>query len=153
MSKSSVASTCIASPESWTPNDTSAIKDDQKKVITTHHQTMWNRSRAESPRRSSCLQMLVSEFAVVSAFRFAIDWVTPVRFHKGSVSHVHFHPRPCSSTDRWARPSSHRNFEVRALMPTLASSPPHVCHRQGTGLSPQARKCSRTLTFLGRLNV
>ena len=34
---------------------------------------------------------------------------------------------------------------VRALMPTLAVLPPHVCHRQKTGLSPLARTCSKTL--------
>ena len=45
----------------------------------------------------------------------------------------------------------HTECAVRALMPTLASSPPHVCHRQGTGLSPMARTCSRTWVFIERL--
>ena len=33
----------------------------------------------------------------------------------------------------------HTKCVVRALRPTLAPSPRHVCHRQETGLSPQAR--------------
>ena len=33
---------------------------------------------------------------------------------------------------------------IRALVPTFAVQPPHVCHRLETGLSPLARTCSRT---------
>ena len=47
----------------------------------------------------------------------------------------------------------HTGCAVRALMPTLASSPPHVCHRQGTGLSPMTRTCSRTWVFTKRLHI
>ena len=47
----------------------------------------------------------------------------------------------------------HTECAVRALMPTLASSPPHVCHRQGTGLSPVTRTCSRTSAFKKRLHI
>ena len=54
--------------------------------------------------------------------------------HKGSGSHIHFCPRPCSSTCRWARLATHRHWGPlcvsRALVPTLAVQPPHVCHRQ-----------------------
>ena len=42
---------------------------------------------------------------------------------------------------------------VRALMPTSAALPPHVCHRQETGLSPLARTCSKTWVFLQRLHI
>ena len=38
--------------------------------------------------------------------------------HKGSGSYVHFCPRPCPSTCRWARLATQR---LRALMPTLAA--------------------------------
>ena len=38
--------------------------------------------------------------------------------------------------------------EVRALTPPLPVQPPHVCHRQETGQSPQARTCSRTWSFM-----
>ena len=37
---------------------------------------------------------------------------------------------------------------VRALVPTLAVCPPHVCHRRENGLSPLARTCSEKKTFL-----
>ena len=35
----------------------------------------------------------------------------------------------------------HTRCVVRALMPASAALPPHVCHRQETGQSPQARTC------------
>ena len=38
--------------------------------------------------------------------------------------------------------------EVRALMPNVALSPPHVCHRRRTGLSSWARTCSKRWSFL-----
>ena len=47
----------------------------------------------------------------------------------------------------------HTKCVVRALMPTLAVSPPHVCHRRGTGLSPLARTCNKTWQFLWRLHI
>ena len=42
----------------------------------------------------------------------------------------------------------HTSRVSRALVPTLSVLPPHVCHRQETGLSPLARTCSRTWTSL-----
>ena len=69
-------------------------------------------------------------------------------YHKGSGSHVQLCPRPCSSTHRRPSLSTHRHrrttqrCEVRALMPNVAVSPPHVCHRQRTGLSSEARRTS-----------
>ena len=62
-----------------------------------------------------------------------------------------------SSTYRWARLATHRpqgthntSCAARALVPTLAAQPPHVCHRQETGL--WRRTCSRTSTFPKRLH-
>ena len=46
----------------------------------------------------------------------------PVSFLTGP--YIHFCPRPCSSTCRWARLATHRHW--RLLVPTLAASPPHV---------------------------
>ena len=58
----------------------------------------------------------------------------PVGIHKGSGSHDHFCSRPCSSTCRWARLSTHRHSgphsAIRALVPTLTFAPRHLCHRQ-----------------------
>ena len=59
----------------------------------------------------------------------------------------------CSTTFRWASLATHRHngahlSEVDALLPSLATLPPDVCHRQETKLSPFARKhstCSKTL--------
>ena len=47
----------------------------------------------------------------------------------------------------------HTKCVARALVPTLAAKAPHVCHRQGTGLSPLASTCSRTWTFPSRLHI
>ena len=64
-----------------------------------------------------------------------------VLLHKVLGSYVHVCPRPCLSTCRWARLATHRHngppaeCVLRALMPAVAPSPPHVCHRQGIGLS------------------
>ena len=54
---------------------------------------------------------------------------------KGSESSVHVCPRPCSSTDRWAKLSTHRhNKDNPHRSPCshapVAMLPPHVCHRQ-----------------------
>ena len=82
-----------------------------------------------------------------------------VLFYKVSGSYVRVCPRPCLSTCRWARLATHRHNgpptqrAVRALMPTLAASPPHVCHRRQTGLSPLARTYSRMWPFLWRLHI
>ena len=67
----------------------------------------------------------------------------------GLGSYVHFRPRPCSSTWRWAgsQPTDtvdHAQSVVGALMHTFALRPPHVCHRQETGQSPLTRTCSKT---------
>ena len=42
----------------------------------------------------------------------------------------------------------HQRTKVRALMPNVARSPPPVSHCQRTGLSSQARTCSRKWSFL-----
>ena len=42
---------------------------------------------------------------------------------------------------------------VRALMPTLAALPPHVCHRRETGLSPMARAHAGRGYFLGASHI
>ena len=42
---------------------------------------------------------------------------------------------------------------VRALTPTLAVQPPHVCHRPEAGLSSLARTCSSKWIFLWRLHL
>ena len=71
---------------------------------------------------------------------FVFVWLRFFCHHKGSGSHVHFCPRPCSSTYRWAKLSTHRHKgttlnEVRALTLPSAVKPPCVCHRQETGQS------------------
>ena len=68
------------------------------------------------------------------------------------------HILPCSTTYRSARLPTHRHkgphlCEVCALTLPLAVSPPHVCRHQETGLSPLARSCSWTWSFLKRLHV
>ena len=56
--------------------------------------------------------------------------------HKVSGSYVHRCPRPCFehlSMGRGSQPTDaldHTSCASRALMPTLAVQPPHVCHRQ-----------------------
>ena len=74
----------------------------------------------------SCLLSLVScLLSLVSCLLSLVSCLLSLRSaclfaHKGSLCYVHFCPRPCSSTYRLSR----------ALMPTLAVKPPHVCHRQ-----------------------
>ena len=74
---------------------------------------------------------------------------------QGVGSHVHLCPRPCLSTCRWARIPTHqhkRTTRCAARAPILAVLQPHVCHRQTSGLSPLARTCSWTESFLRQLH-
>ena len=137
----------------WAPNDTNAIKDDQKGELVQHipNKSKQQRSRARSLCRSSCLHVLVSMSVVVSALKFRHRAGFACCFRKGSGSHVHFRPRPHSSTDRWARITTHRHLgphNTAKSVPTMAPSPPHVCNRQGTGLFPQARTCRTAWAFI-----
>ena len=69
--------------------------------------------------------LLVFVFRLSLSFSLVWVWFVFVRFfchHKGSGSYVHFCPRPCSSTYRWAKLPTHRHKgttlnEVRALTP------------------------------------
>ena len=45
-------------------------------------------------------------------------------FHKGSGSHVHFRPRPSSSTDRWARLTTDRHLGPHNTVKSVLSCPP-----------------------------
>ena len=83
--------------------------------------------------------------------------------HKGLGSYVHVCPRPCSSTNRWAKLATHlrkdhtqcylhsHHCEVWVLTPLVPVQPWHVCHRQKTGLPPMACRRSRTWSLLARL--
>ena len=79
--------------------------------------------------------------------------------HKGSGSHVHVCPRPCSSTCRWARHPTHRHKGTTLSVQSVLSCPLWPCaHRmcviaKETGLSPLAGTCSRTWAFLRRLHI
>ena len=53
----------------------------------------------------------------------------------------------CPPTDT----KDHTN--LKSVPPNLAVWPPHVCHRQRDWPSPHARTCSRTWSFLKRLQV
>ena len=69
----------------------------------------------------------------------------PVTLRKWSGSYVHVSPRPCSSAiDGQAcnPPTGGTTPSVQSVLsrPYLALSPPHVCHRQGTGLSPHTQQ-------------
>ena len=57
----------------------------------------------------------------------------------------------CSTGHPPTDAEDHTLREIRAVMPTVAVLPPHVCHRLETGLSSLAYTCSRTLTFLCEL--
>ena len=48
-------------------------------------------------------------------------------FHKGSGSHAHVSPRPSSSTDRWARLTTHRHLGPHNTVKSVLSCPlwPH----------------------------
>ena len=82
----------------------------------------------------------------------------PVDLHKGSGSHIHFCPRPCSSTCRWASLATHRHWGPLCVY-TVLSCPIWPCYHRmcviakETGLSPLARTCSRTWIFLRRLHI
>ena len=57
------------------------------------------------------------------------------------------------STSRGSSSSSRHDLTqcvVGALAPTFAVPPPDACQRQETGLTPLARTCTKTWTFLGR---
>ena len=82
----------------------------------------------------------------------------PLGIRKGSGSHVHC-PRPCSSTCRWAKFSTHRhrgphsvcNPRTRAH---LGLSPPHVCHRQrDCGCLRWLAHAKKRQTFLRRRHI
>ena len=71
----------------------------------------------------------------------------PVSFDKGSGSHVHYCPRPCSSTHRVGQalhPPTQRTRTLRILCSDtpFAMQQPHVCRHQETGQSSKARTCS-----------
>ena len=99
---------------------------------------------------STMFSLSTSELTSCSLFSSSFVFA-PVHFHKGSRSHFDFCPRPCSRTCRWARLAAHGRrrphfVRIRALVPTSAVSPPHVCQ------SPSGRTC-RTWVFLRRLHV
>ena len=54
---------------------------------------------------SFCLSLSRSFF-----LSFSPSFSLPVTLRKGSGSHVHVSPRPCSSTYRWARLATHRHL-------------------------------------------
>ena len=78
--------------------------------------------------------------------------------YKASGSYVHFCPRPCLSTCRWARLATHRHWGPLCVSPVL-SCPLWPCNRRmcviakETGQSPLAHTCSRTWVFLRRLHI
>ena len=77
---------------------------------------------------------------------------------KGSGSYVHFCPRPCLSTCRWARLATHRHWGPLCVSPVL-SCPLWPYNRRmcviakETGQFPLARTCSRTWVFQRRLHI
>ena len=118
------------------------------------HQNPW---RARSTKWVHVLSKCVTRSTRVSCRAFVPD------FFQVTGSHARFCPRLCSNTCRWIRLSTHRHRDhiqyvafrhsecaVRDCMRHFHLQPPHVCHRQGTGLSPEARTCGGTLSFLGR---
>ena len=72
-------------------------------------------------------------------------------------SYLHFRPRPCPSTYRWARLATHRRRPHSVGNPCSRShlgrfSTACVSSTE-TGQSPLARTCSRTWVFLRRLHI
>ena len=93
-----------------------------------------------------------------SVFVFASDFCLFVSTTRGRgltctspliLVRAHIDEPGCPSTDTM----DHTLCVVRALVPTLAVQPPHVCHRRATGQSPWARACSKRWVFLRRLNI
>ena len=64
--------------------------------------------------------------------------------HKGSGSYVHFNPRPCSSTCRWAGLATHQHWRPLCVDPVLLC-PLWPCNHCMCVIT-----CSRTWTFLRR---
>ena len=78
--------------------------------------------------------------------------------NKGSGSRVHGCPRPCLSTFRWAKFSTHRHRGPHSGCNPCSRAQWHMHHRmcviaKETGLSPLACTCSKTSTFLRRLHI
>ena len=77
-------------------------------------------------------------------------------FHTGSGSHVHFRPRPSSSTDRWARLTSHRHVGPHNTVKSVLSCPPRP-HRHRMCVIAKGLGCLRWLAHAAedghRLNV
>ena len=112
--------------------------------------------RGESLCRSSCLRAcfhvrgcLCSQVRHRSGFACGS--------HKGSGSHVHFRPRPSSSTDRWARLTTDRHLGPHNTVKSVLSCPqwPHR-HRmcvttKGLGCPHKLAHAARDGHFLGDL--
>ena len=89
---------------------------------------------------------------------FRVSFCLPVRSHgvgvlrsclPASLCRAPIHGPSSEPTDT----KGHTHCVSRALMPTLAVLPRHVCHRRETGLSPLARTCSRTWVCPRRLHI
>ena len=75
--------------------------------------------------------------------------------YKGPGPYIHFCPRPCSSTCRWARLATHRRRGPHFVcIPCSRATvlPRHVWRRQETGLSPVVRTCSMKWEVLRRFH-
>ena len=105
-----------------------------------------------------------SSLALLVILSFLIVWFVFVRLrflchHKGSGSHVHFCPRPCSSTKRWAKLSTHRHKGDHTQRGPCSHAPfgrkPTVCviATKRLGSLPLARIRSKTWVFLRRLHI
>ena len=70
-------------------------------------------------------------------------------FHTGSGSHVHFRPRPCSSTDRCARLSTHRHLGPHNTVTSVLSGP-HWLHRHRMCLITNRLGCPHKLAHAAR---
>ena len=101
------------------------------------------------------LFFLVSLVVLSFCLSFAFSFCLPAHLHKVSGSYVHFCPRPCLSTCRWARLATHRHWGPLCVYP-VPLCPLWPCNHsmcviaKETGQSPWARTCSKTWTFISK---